>query len=80
MRLSHVVQPLVKYRRIGSEDPEIMYLTADSRQVRSGSLFVAIRGCTVDGHAFAEDAACTRSGPRHSCIRVRARKRMNQSQ
>ena len=56
MRLSHVVQPLVKYRRIGSEDPEIMYLTADSRQVRSGSLFVAIRGCTVDGHAFAEDA------------------------
>ncbi|MHB1683938.1 MAG: Mur ligase family protein [Bacilli bacterium] len=56
MRLSHVVQSLVKYHRIGSEDPEIMYLTADSRQVRSGSLFVAIRGCTVDGHAFTEDA------------------------
>lgn len=56
MRLSHLVRPLMKYRRIGSEDPEITNLTADSRQVRPGSLFVAVRGYTIDGHAFAEDA------------------------
>ena len=31
-------------------------LTADSRQVRSGSLFVAVRGDTYDGHRFIQDA------------------------
>ncbi|MHB1956041.1 MAG: Mur ligase domain-containing protein, partial [Sulfobacillus sp.] len=57
MRLSHIVQSFVICQRIGLEDPEITHLTADSRQVRPGSLFVAIRGYTVDGHAFARDAA-----------------------
>ncbi len=57
MRLSHIVQSFVMCQRNGLQDPEITHLTADSRQVRPGSLFVAIRGCTVDGHAFAGDAA-----------------------
>lgn len=30
-------------------------VTHDSRQVREGTLFVAIRGATVDGHRFIED-------------------------
>jgi UDP-N-acetylmuramoyl-L-alanyl-D-glutamate--2,6-diaminopimelate ligase len=37
-------------------DPEITAVTADSRQVTPGSLFVAVRGETVDGHAFIPDA------------------------
>jgi UDP-N-acetylmuramoyl-L-alanyl-D-glutamate--2,6-diaminopimelate ligase len=33
-------------------DPEITSITADSRQVTPGSLFVAIRGQSFDGHRF----------------------------
>ena len=41
---------------IGAPDPEIAAITADSRQVVPGSLFVALRGETVDGHRFIPDA------------------------
>ena len=37
-------------------DPEIAGITADSRQVRSGFLFAALRGTTLDGRAFAGEA------------------------
>ena len=30
-------------------------VTHDSRQVREGTLFVAIKGATVDGHRFVDD-------------------------
>ncbi len=38
----------------GAADPaaEICAVTADSRQVRPGTLFVAVRGVAVDGHRF----------------------------
>ena len=36
---------------------ELTGAAVDSRQVRPGDLFVAIRGARVDGHAFAADAA-----------------------
>lgn len=38
------------------EGVEIMAVTADSRQATPGSLFVAVRGATVDGHRFIPDA------------------------
>jgi len=37
-------------------DIPVTDLTADSRQVRTGSLFFAIRGDTFDGHRFIQDA------------------------
>src|ERR1700704_3445312 len=37
-------------------DPEIVGITADSRQVRPGFLFAALRGTQRDGRAFAADA------------------------
>jgi UDP-N-acetylmuramoyl-L-alanyl-D-glutamate--2,6-diaminopimelate ligase len=40
----------------GTDDPDITHLTADSRQVRPGSLFVAVRGENFDGHHFIPDA------------------------
>ena len=46
--------PGVKVR--GRGDPEITLITADSRQVRPGALFVAIRGVREDGHRFLSDA------------------------
>jgi UDP-N-acetylmuramoyl-L-alanyl-D-glutamate--2,6-diaminopimelate ligase len=38
-------------------DPDIVGITADSRQVRPGFLFAALRGTVRDGRAFAADAA-----------------------
>lgn len=40
----------------GNREPEIRYLASDSRQVKPGSLFLAIRGLHSDGHSFLEDA------------------------
>src|SRR5690242_10691504 len=37
-------------------DPEIAGLTADSRQIRPGFLFAALRGALRDGRAFAAEA------------------------
>jgi len=37
-------------------DPAITGVTADSRAVRPGMLYVAVRGSTVDGHQFVPDA------------------------
>ena len=38
-------------------DPEIVGITADSRQVKPGYLFAALRGTQRDGRAFAAEAA-----------------------
>lgn len=40
----------------GSADPDITLITADSRGVVPGALFVAIRGAHDDGHKFLQDA------------------------
>jgi UDP-N-acetylmuramoyl-L-alanyl-D-glutamate--2,6-diaminopimelate ligase len=40
----------------GSADPEIAGLEYDSRRVSAGSLFIALPGIHVDGHAFIEAA------------------------
>lgn len=41
----------------GDTNKEIYDVTADSRQVRSGSLFICLVGAHVDGHSFAAKAA-----------------------
>ncbi len=44
----------------GSADTVISSIQYDSREIKSGSLFVPIRGARVDGHRFIED--CLASG------------------
>lgn len=39
-----------------SQDPEITSIEMDSREVKKGSLFVCVKGYTVDGHDFAQKA------------------------
>jgi UDP-N-acetylmuramoyl-L-alanyl-D-glutamate--2,6-diaminopimelate ligase len=56
MRLSEVMAGTGARGGIGA-DPEIARVTGDSRQVVPGAVFFALPGATVDGHAFAAEAA-----------------------
>jgi len=39
----------------GDDNAQVVDVTHDSRQAGTGSLFVAVRGLTMDGHRFVED-------------------------
>ncbi|GLV13680.1 UDP-N-acetylmuramoyl-L-alanyl-D-glutamate--2,6-diaminopimelate ligase [Alicyclobacillus hesperidum] len=56
MRLRQLVQPFLNYQITGAENPDILHIVTDSRQATAGTLFAAIPGHTVDGHAFAAQA------------------------
>lgn len=47
----------VKIRSVaGSTDTEVKDVQIDSRKIKAGSLFIAVRGVAVDGHQFIEKA------------------------
>ena len=52
MRLSELIKIAGISGSTSGFDPEITGVYADSRQVGEGSLFVAVKGTTVDGHDF----------------------------
>lgn len=52
----HEVARLIGARITGPSDALVSEITHDSRLVKNGSLFVAIKGSTVDGHRFIPDA------------------------
>jgi len=56
MKLEKLIQPLQKYNLRNYTNIEITNITADSRQVMPGSLFVAYKGIYVDGHTFIPQA------------------------
>ncbi|MBL0388002.1 UDP-N-acetylmuramoyl-L-alanyl-D-glutamate--2,6-diaminopimelate ligase [Tumebacillus sp. ITR2] len=56
MRLRELIAPIILKRVVGSDDVEITHITPDSREVQPGSLFVALRGYTVDGHDYVQKA------------------------
>jgi UDP-N-acetylmuramoyl-L-alanyl-D-glutamate--2,6-diaminopimelate ligase len=56
VQLSELIAPILIKNVTLQEDVEIQHLTADSRRVRPGSLFIALRGYTVDGHDFVKGA------------------------
>lgn len=55
LTLGFVLDTLTGYRPEGSELP-LASVVIDSRQARSGSLFIAFEGDRVDGHDFVADA------------------------
>lgn len=56
MILRELVFSLSKVTPAGSLDAEIHGITASSRDVAPGMIFAAIRGTTLDGHRFINDA------------------------
>jgi len=54
MRLSQLFEDIP--HRTGLPDLEVDNVTADSRQVEEGSLFVCVKGSKVDGHTLARQA------------------------
>ena len=55
--LASLLNLLPKVQVLGSSEKVITDVTADSRTVQAGSLFIALRGATVDGHKFVPMAA-----------------------
>ncbi|MEO5915916.1 MAG: UDP-N-acetylmuramoyl-L-alanyl-D-glutamate--2,6-diaminopimelate ligase [Luteolibacter sp.] len=56
MILRDLVKNLSRVTVAGSLDAEIHAITASSREVAPGMIFAAIRGTTLDGHRFINDA------------------------
>ncbi|MDR6224804.1 UDP-N-acetylmuramoyl-L-alanyl-D-glutamate--2,6-diaminopimelate ligase [Desmospora profundinema] len=56
MDLQTLTRSLVLKKVIGDANIEITGLTTDSREVKPGYCFIAIRGFTVDGHRFIPQA------------------------
>jgi UDP-N-acetylmuramoyl-L-alanyl-D-glutamate--2,6-diaminopimelate ligase len=52
MTFAELIEPLRTAERQGNLDIAVTSLTDDSRAVRPGSVFVAVKGERVDGHAF----------------------------
>ncbi|HID62691.1 MAG TPA: hypothetical protein EYP49_08160, partial [Anaerolineae bacterium] len=56
MQLSQLLTALAQKDVQGNLEVEITGLACDSRQVKPGALFVAIKGLNVDGHDFIPQA------------------------
>ena len=56
MELRDLIRTLAVPEMTGIDSVEITGIQSDSRKVKSGNLFVAVRGTNVDGHAYIETA------------------------
>ena len=57
MRLRELVASVVDQERLRTlPDVAVREVTVLSKQVRPGSLFIAVRGSVTDGHRFVEEA------------------------
>ncbi|MBU8915375.1 UDP-N-acetylmuramoyl-L-alanyl-D-glutamate--2,6-diaminopimelate ligase [Bacillus sp. FJAT-29953] len=59
MKLKKLLESLHLIIPYEGEDREITSIENDNRKVQNGSLFICIKGYTVDGHDFAESAAAS---------------------
>lgn len=56
MKLHTLLGYLHSFSEFNGENPEITSIENDNRKVQQGSLFICIKGYTVDGHDFAKSA------------------------
>jgi len=64
MKLSHLIDGLKVNTVTGSLDAEVTGLCMDSRKLKAGDMFVAIKGAGFDGRDYVEDAV----GAGASCV------------
>ena len=55
-RLLDILEGVAILNHSGAENPVVTGITADSRQVTEGTVFVAVKGTQADGHQFVEGA------------------------
>lgn len=58
-QLSLLIDLLPEVKVLGNKDVVIKDVTADSRVCKPGSLFICLRGATVDGHKFLQKAVAS---------------------
>jgi UDP-N-acetylmuramoyl-L-alanyl-D-glutamate--2,6-diaminopimelate ligase len=56
LRLKELIHDLEPVTTSGDWNPDVEAITFDSREVREGSLFVAVRGARADGHLYIRKA------------------------
>lgn len=56
MRLDNLLKAILPTKVVGATDKEITGVEIDSRQVKEGCLFMAMRGTQADGHAYIPSA------------------------
>ncbi len=56
MKLENLIKSIHPISVIGNTDVQIALLTQDSREAKTGSLFIALKGTKNDGHKFIEKA------------------------
>ena len=56
MKLNELLKNITPIKIIGNDDVEITGVNIDSRRIKTGHLFVAMKGTQVDGHQFIDKA------------------------
>ncbi len=56
MILKDLIKNLKYIKLVGDENTKISHLTIDSRNVKKGSMYAAIKGFNIDGHKFIKNA------------------------
>ena len=62
MKLGNILQAITTGMVKGNLDKEISGIQMDSRQIKEGDLFVAVKGTQTDGHAYIGKAIEKASG------------------
>ena len=57
MKLKELLKEIPVVDIIGSDEVEITGVNIDSRRIKEGHIFVAMKGTQVDGHKFIPKAA-----------------------
>ena len=56
MKLENIIKNTGASILHGSPATEITSITSDSRKACPGALFIAVKGCSADGHEYIQDA------------------------
>ena len=56
MKLSDILYKVSIRSIVGSTDIEVKDIQIDSRKIKKGSLFIAVKGSAADGHLFIDKA------------------------